>query len=190
MAKILFVFLFGFVLYTCRQATKINPQDSATTSKITQEDVTPDIKNLRREYVQNYKKELKIDTVIKGKSDEKLEILGKYYCLFDNAIVVPGKYNFDDTTKSFRTHNFAENFVIISNGDTVIKKTITKKDFLVNLPQNLRDYAVIFEPNFEGYNSKKDDFEFDFSVSIPLSDVGQLMMLSLRRNGQVIIKAE
>lgn len=103
-------------------------------------------------------------------------------------MVVPGKYNFDDTTKSFTTHNFAEDLVIISNGDTILKRTITKNDFVNTLPSYLKDYAILFEPKFEGYDSSKDVFDFSFSVSIPLTDVGQLMFLSLRRNGQVFVK--
>jgi len=76
-------------------------------------------------------------------------------------------------------------FVIISNGDTILKKTITKKDFLDKLPQYLKNYAVIFEPKFEGYDNDKDVFDFSFSVSIPLTDVGQLMNLSINRNGHI-----
>jgi hypothetical protein len=56
------------------------------------------------------------------------------------------------------------------------------------LPQYLRNYAVIFEPKFEGYDRDRDAFDFSFSVSIPITDVGQLMNLSLKRNGQITVR--
>ncbi|CAN5766653.1 hypothetical protein BH10BAC2_BH10BAC2_31030 [soil metagenome] len=186
MQKFLLFFSVILVLFSCKQTTTNKNQNSnKDTSSVAEEEVTPDIKKLRQEYVLDYNKSTEFESFHKGRSDERLKVLGKYYCLFDNAIVVPGKYNFDDTTKSFRTHNFAEDIVIISNGDTIIKRTITKKDFLDKLPQSLKDYAVIFEPKFDGYNSADDVFDFHFSVSIPLTDVGQLMSLSLKRNGQI-----
>ena len=189
MIKLLLFSFIGFVICACGQTSKTKPNYSnMDTSRVAEGNGTPDIKKLRQEYVQSYNKPLKFESFSKGRGKEKLIIIGKYYCLFDSAIIVPGKYNFDDTTKSFTTHNFAEDVVIISNGDTITKITITKKDFLGSLPQNLKDFAVIFEPKFEGYDSDSDTFDFDFNVSIPLTDIGQLMILSLKRNGNVTVK--
>lgn len=186
--RILFLSAF-LILFSCVQKeTKTNQNSNKDTVSIIEEEVTPDIKKLRQEYLLGYNTPKESESFIKGKNDEKLKVLGKYYCLFDNAVVVPGKYNFDDTTKSFRTHNFAEDIIIISNSDTIIKRAITKKDFLDKLPEYLKDYAVIFEPTFKGYDSTADVFDFKFSVSIPLTDVGQLMSLSLTRNGMITVK--
>jgi hypothetical protein len=188
MQKIIKIFLFVFALASCGQTTTNKNQNfTKDTAAITEEDVVPDIKKLRQDYILSYRKPIEFESFNKGKGGENLKVWGKYYCLFDNAIVVPGKYNFDDTAKSFTTHNFAEDIVITSNEDTILKKTITKKDFLDKLPQYLKDYAVLFEPKFEVYDSVRDVFDFSFSVSIPLTDVGQLMYLSLKRNGQITI---
>ena len=149
------------------------------------DEVAPDLGKLRQEYILSYTKPIVFESFHYGKHGESLKVYGKYYCLFDSAIVVPGKYNLDDTTKLFRTHNFAEDVAIISNGDTILKRTITKGDFNGRLPEYLRKYAVLFEPKFEGYDSNTDMFDFFFSVSIPLTDVGQPMLLSLKRDGQV-----
>jgi len=177
-----------FILASCGQETTSKNQNlNKDSSTVTDEKVTPDIKKLRQEYILSYNKPKEFESLSKGKGDEKIKVWGKYYCLFDSDILVPGKYNLDDTTKSFRTHNFAEDIVIIINGDTIIKRTITKKDFVAKLPQYLKDYAVIFEPKFEGYDNDADVFDFDFSVSIPLTDVGQLMKLSMKRNGQITV---
>ena len=148
-------------------------------------DVTSDIGQLRREYILTYDKPIEFESVHRGKDFEDLKAYGKYYCLFDSAILVPGKYNLDDTTKSFKTHNFAEEVIIISNGDTILQRTITKRDFHDKLPEYLKNYAVLFEPKFEGYSSSTDVFDFSFSISIPLTDVGLPMLLSLKRNGQI-----
>jgi hypothetical protein len=189
MQRIIITFLTVFAFTSCGQTTTNKNQSSIKdTSVIADEEVTPDIKKLRQDYILSYSKPIEFESFNKGKEDEKLKVWGKYYCLFDNAIVVPGKYNFDDTTKSFTTHNFAEDIVITSNGDTIIKTTITKNDFLDKLPQYLRNYAVIFEPKFEGYDRDRDAFDFSFSVSIPITDVGQLMNLSLKRNGQITVR--
>ncbi len=189
MQKLPFIFLIVFTLTSCGQATTTQNENSIKdTSTVADDKVTPDLKKLRQEYVETYNKPIEFESTSKGKDGEKLKVLGKYYCLFDSAIVVPGKYNYDDTTKNFITHNFAEDIAIISNGDTILKKTITKRNFINDLPQYLRDYAVIFEPKFEGYDRDSDDFDFSFSISIPLTDVGQLMNLSIKRNGQVNIK--
>lgn len=189
MQKFILFFLIVLVLTSCDQPKKNRTQSSDKgSSAAIDEEVTPDIKKLRQAYILNYYKPIEFESFHKGRNDEKIKVWGKYYCLFDSAIVVPGKYNLDDTTKSFTTHNFAEDIAVISNGDTIVKKTITKKVFASKLPQYLKDYAVIFEPKFEGYDSDNDVFDFSFSVSIPLTDVGQLIILSLKRNGQIVIK--
>jgi hypothetical protein len=151
-------------------------------------EVTPDIGKLRREYVLSYNNPIEFESFHHGKDGESLIVYGKYYCLFDSGIVVPGKYNLDDTSKIFRTHNFAEDIAIISNGDTILRKTITKDDFNNILPDHLKRYAIIFDPKFEGYSSDTDMFDFVFSVSVPLTDVGQSMQLSLKRDGQIKIE--
>jgi hypothetical protein len=176
------------VFTSCGQNTTAKNQSNKDTITVIDDPVTPDIRKLRKEYILSYNKPIEFESLHTGKQGERIKVLGKYYCLFDSAIVVPGKYNYDDTTKTFMTHNFAEDIIVVSNNDTILKKTITKNDFINQLPQYLKDYAVIFEPKFEGYDSTSDTFAFDFSVSIPLTDVGQLMILSLRRSGEITVK--
>ncbi|CAN5508521.1 hypothetical protein BH11BAC5_BH11BAC5_00040 [soil metagenome] len=189
MQKPILFFTVVLILTSCGQTSINKKQDlNKDAASVTDEEVTPDIKKLRQDYILSYNKPIEFESLNKSKNGEHVKVWGKYYCLFDKGINVPGKYNFDDTTKSFPTHNFAEDIAIISNGDTVLKKTITKNNFIGSLPQYLKDYAVIFEPKFEGYDSDNDTFDFSFSISIPLTDVGQLMSLSLKRNGLVSVK--
>lgn len=146
----------------------------------------PGIADIRRDYVNNYKSEKEFDSHDEGKPGEEIRVRIKYYCLFDNSIAIPGRYVWEDSTKDFTTHNYAADITIISNHDTIVRKTITKKDF-TDLPSYLEDYAVIFEPVFTGYNTSTDRFDFHFSISIPVTDVGESRKLSIERNGKVII---
>ena len=138
---------------------------------------------MREQYVLNYNKPENFESQLKGSNGENVKVIGKYYCLFDNGILVPGKYNLDDTTKTFKTHNFAEHITIIINSDTIIREIFTKQNFEITLPQYLKDYAVLKEPRFEGYNSKLGTFDFNFSVSIPLSDVGEARLIRIFKSG-------
>lgn len=187
MQKFLLFLSAFFALVSCEPVTLSKDQNTKNTILL-DEEVTPDIQQLRQAYILSYNKPVEFESLSKGKDSEQVKLYGKYYCLFDSAIIVPSKYNFDDTTKTFTTHNFAEDIVIIINGDTILEKTITKKDFLNKLPQDLKDHAVMFEPTFEGYDSRNDAFNFTFSISIPLTDIGKPMNLNLNRNGQITVR--
>lgn len=194
--KLLIFSLFAIVIISsCQQPLKSNKQKPQINS-LTNENksieadsldlVEPDTKKLREEYIAGYSKPKRFEKTIDGKNNEKIKIYSKYYCLFDSGLIVPARYVWEDTTKKFITHNYADDIVIISNNDTFIKKTITKKDFVNKLPDELKNYAVIFQPKFEGYDSKTDCFNFSFSISIPITDVGQSRNLSIKRNGEVV----
>jgi len=185
MQKVILFFLSSMTLLSCWQTAVKKSPETKDTSFSSDEEITPDINQLRKEYILSYNKPVEFENESKGKSGEKIRIIGKYYCLFDSTVIVPPKYNYDDKTKSFITHNFAEDILITSNGDTVIKQTITKDDFYSKLPAYLQAYAVIFEPKFEGYDNSNDEFNFSFSISIPLTDIGQEMDLHIKRNGQI-----
>ena len=188
MQKLLIIVSSIVFLTSCKQI-KTNSKQNLTidTPSKPEQEVTPDIKQERQEYILSYSKPITFESLHNGRNGEKIKVLGKYYCLVDNSIVIPGKYNLDDTTNAFVTHNFAEDVIIVINADTILKKTITKRDFVDKLPQYLKDYAVIFEPKFEGYDSDSDSFDFSFSISIPMTDVGQLMNLSIKRDGSILV---
>ena len=187
MRKFIIRFLILSVLGSCEQATINNKLKVSSDTLVKNDQDEIDLKKLRKEYILAYNKPIEFESYHKGKNGEKIKVYGKYYCLFDNGIVVPKKYNLDDTTKTFTTHNFAEDIAVMVNGDTVFKKTITKKIFADNLPNYLKDYAVILEPTFEGYDSDGDIFGFNFSISIPLTDVGEPRLLSIKKNGQMTV---
>lgn len=159
--------------------------DTTETSENQEENTDIDIGQLRQEYVSSYKNSVQLDTAIEGKKGERIRIHGKYHCLFDNAITVPGKYNFDDTTKEFRTHNFIQDLIIILNDDTILNKAVTKQLFVHTLPKYLQEYAVLSDATFEGYDSTRNAVLFNFSLSIPLTDVGEPRKLIVTRSGEI-----
>lgn len=175
-------------MFSCGQ-NKIGEGAKADTDRLSAtEEEEFDLAKLRKDYVLSYSKPIMFKSEHKGKDGERVEVIGKYYCLFDNGIAVPGKYNQDDTTKTFRTHNFAEDVIIIVKGDTSIRRTITKSDFESTLPKYLQRYAVLLEPRFEGYDSEAGVFDFNFSISIPLSDVGESRKLSILTDGTMKVQ--
>lgn len=170
-------------LFSCGQNTAQVKSAVLTDTTQPAEEGDIDLKKMREDYVLSYNKPVVFESEHKGKRGEKINVIGKYYCLFDSSIIVPGKYNLDDTTKLFRTHNFAEDVTIVINGDTAIRKTITKQIFWGSLPQYLKDYAVLHEPQFERYDGENETFDFNFSISVPLSDIGEARKLTIQRDG-------
>lgn len=181
---IAYILFFSFLFSCGHSGSQAKSKIKADTLRASDE-ADIDLKKMREDYIVSYDKPIVFESQHKGKNGEQIKVNGKYYCLFDSSIIVPGKYNLDDTTKTFRTHNFAEYITIIIDGDTAIRKTITKQIFENTLPTYLKDYAVLHGPQFEGYNSEMGTFDFNFSISVPLSDVGEARKLTILKSGQM-----
>lgn len=168
------------------QKTSLNiPTDSLEISEDSEEQYQePDTKQLRKEYISNYNNIETIDTSFKDSDGNKIHIQTKYYCLFDNAIVVPKQYVWEDTTKTFTTHNYAQEIKIVIENDTIFNKTITKAYFSDKLFPQLKKYAVLMFPNFS-YDKEKMVFDFGYSLSIPITDVGASWRLLIDKKGNV-----
>jgi hypothetical protein len=158
----------------------------ADSSKINQdlkkENEDPDTRELRKEYISNYSKVEKLDTSFTDNWGNQIHVQTRYYCLFDNAIVVPKQYVWEDTTKTFTTHNYSQDIVIVIDKDTIFNKTITKADFADNLYPELKKYAVLMFPNFS-YDNEKSAFDFGYSLTIPITDVGEGWRLIIDKTG-------
>ena len=161
---IIFVFL-----DSCGQRVEQNKLSniSANSTEISnnseEEYLEPDTKELRKKYISNYSKIEIIDTTFTDDEGERIHVQTKYYCLYDNAIVVPKQYVWEDTTKSFTTHNYSHDILILIDKDTIFNKTITKADFADKLFPELTKYAVLMLPNFK-YDKQKKVFAFGYSL--------------------------
>ena len=190
MNRLNLVILTFLLFVACRQ----NNEKKKTSDLITRdsieiqqdEEIEPDTKELRKEYISEYNNVESLDTTIIENDGKIIHIHTKYYCLFDNAITVPGHYVWEDTTKTFKTHNFAQDIKISIDKDTIFKKTITKKYFESKLTPELKSYAVLMFPNFS-FNKEKGIFDFGYSLTIPITDVGSGMRLIIDRKGKMTI---
>ena len=177
-------------LTSCGQTSEKNESlntsiDSLRTLQYVEEDnEEPDTKELRKEYISNYNKIEKIDTSFTDSEGKQIRVQTKYYCLFDSAIIVPKQYVWEDTTKNFTTHNFSQDIKIIIDNDTIFNKTITKADFADKLYPDLKKYAVLMFPNFS-YVKEKEIFDFGYSLSIPITDVGKGLGLRINKYGNI-----
>lgn len=181
MQKLLLLFL--ILIVSCGQ----NPENK---EELSANNVSPEDHSfgaIRQRYTQTYSSPIEFSGLDEGKKGEEIKVWGKYYCLFDKGIAIPKKYSQEEVKKDFITHNFAVDIVIISNNDTLIKQTITKKDFTDHLSSELSDYGVFSEPVFLGYDEKNDAFTFHFTISIPVTNIAVSRLLSIKRDGELII---
>ncbi len=71
--------------------------------------------------------------------------------------------------ENFVTHNFTSSLKISQNNETIIDREINKSDFNKVLEDHLKEYAVMFPPSLRYY---ADSININYSISIPLTDVG------------------
>jgi hypothetical protein len=83
-------------------------------------------------------------------------------------VTVPAKYYFDSNAP-FRTHSFESRILVLSNEDTLINRKVTKSDFRSFLDTSLQDYGLLIFPNV---NFSRPELVVNYSISIPLTDVG------------------
>ncbi|HEY4323941.1 MAG TPA: DUF4738 domain-containing protein [Mucilaginibacter sp.] len=141
-------------------------------------------------YLATYNKIKHIDTfVVLG--NDSLHIHEKLYCLHDNSLVIPKKYLWGgDKSKDFITHNFVSNITIIKNSDTIINKIFKKGDFDSVINPEEKQYAILLNSNFMGYNKQYDGIIFSYSISIPLTDVGVPAYIVIDKKGNYRISNE
>jgi len=183
-------FIIIVFLTSCGQRVEKNTSsntfiDSSTTKLDPEEEnEEPDTKQLRKEYISNYSIIEMIDTSFTDTEGKQIHVQTKYYCLFDNAIIIPKQYVWEDTTKTFTTHNYSQDIKIVIDKDTIFNKTIRKADFADKLYPELKKYAVLMFPNFS-YDKEKNLFDFGYSLTIPITDVGEGWRLLIDKKGNI-----
>jgi hypothetical protein len=136
-------------------------------------------------YFDSYNKPIEVDTILKKFKNDKIRIKYKYYCLNDSAIKLPKMYLWWTKAKTFTTHNFAVDLLIIKNDSIILKKTITKHDLnKIVKDKDQRKFAINCGFYFYKYIAKKDKIIFNLSYSIPLTDVGVGLEMIINSKGQ------
>jgi len=142
----------------------------------------PSLSSIYNDYVAGYQKSLVIDSVFKMENDT-FHLHLKHYCLMDSAVTLPGKYVEMYKLDSFVTHNFVTDLKLEKNNHTLLRMTIRKKDFDPRLYTALRDYGVLYAPSLA---IVKGNIQLDYSISIPLTDVGVGVTAVIHQNGDIL----
>lgn len=196
--------IFGLIiLISCNQNSKTTdtknsnstdsvliPVDNKMTENIDtaeeNEEFDEDFGKMRKDYIDNYNQKQKFNDFVIDNSDT-FNMSAIYYCSFDSAVNIPKEYVWE-SDDNFITHNYCLKISITKNGNLILNDTITKNDFFKVLPESLRDYSVLLFPNYRGFDRKSGSFEFGFSLTIPITDVGQGKTLLINKNGQIDIE--
>ena len=102
----------------------------------------------------------------------------------DSAIKVPKNYVDIYKLDSFVTHNFVTILRLEKNNKTIIQRRVYKRDFEKFLFQQLKKYGALLCPSLDLSNGTID---LDYSISIPLTDIGTGIMI-LNRDGTIVYK--
>jgi hypothetical protein len=189
--RYLVLFAFLFLVFACTNTVKSpSPKDTTanaavqeaypnkdTTRAVTKQQVKaaadddpePSLAEIMHETISSYDHTVIIDTVFKVEGATYRFHL-KHYCLRDSAVHLPKRYVNDFKLDSFVTHSFATDLTLDKNGKEILRQTILKKDFEKLLDPSLKAYATLREPNFKLWG---DSIILGYSISIPLTDVGQ-----------------
>jgi hypothetical protein len=171
----------GTVSENTRDSTKI--ADSSLTKKQTTDSVNTDneLTGIMNEYTGMYTAPFVKDSsyILEG---DTIRLSLKHYCLMDSAIVIPKKYVGVYGLDSFITHNFITVLTVEKNGEKVADKKITKKDFIKYEDASLIEYGVLLYPTIR----KQDDaITIDYSISVPLTDVGIGVRAIVKKDGNI-----
>ncbi len=128
-----------------------------------------DLGEIKRGYIEKYKNTFVLDTSIISKQGS-ISIQFRHFCVFDSVLVVPEKYVEIYGIKEFVTHSFQSHLKISTVKGVLIDTVITKNAFAQVLPIELKEYGVLLFPNVQVL---QDHLKINYSVSIPLTDVGR-----------------
>jgi hypothetical protein len=153
--------------------------------QVVKNDPNHELNGILEDYLKGYKTPYTKDTSFLVGNDT-LRIRIKHYCLLDSAISLPERYLTIYDLDSFITHNF-ESEIQLEKNETPISNTIIKKEnFAQFLNPELVKYGVLLYPEVR---IEKGRIFIDYSISIPLTDVGIPVNIELKGDGTIIYSA-
>ncbi|WP_431213562.1 hypothetical protein ACQ86N_01155 [Puia sp. P3] len=143
-----------------------------------------DLQTIYNDCIAEYTKTVLVDTsFLLG--EDLYNLHAEHRCLMDSAIRVPKPYTRIYKLDSFVTHNFATQVRLTRNGKTILERSIHKSDFDGHLDPYLRKYGALRHPNFELKDGK---ILLQYSISIPLTDVGIGAYADMDKEGKIIFR--
>lgn len=137
----------------------------------------------RKDFISLYSAKTLIDTTF-SKDGKQYEIIFKHFCTLDSSLIIPAKYNFD-TKKDFTTHNFQSELSLLTDHHVIFKKEIDKRMFAELLDSTLNSYGALLYPNL---SIRSDSIQIEYSISIPVSDIGIGVKISFNFKGNYTIE--
>lgn len=135
----------------------------------------------------SYKDTVKIDTTFLLKGHDMMTVKLRHYCTYDNKINLPTRYLKIYNLTEFHTHNFLSALNVKINSKEIFNGFIKKEDFEKLLDDELRKYAILLYPNVHLSN---DRLEIQYSISVPLSDVGKGFTIQIDNLGNKHVTAD
>ncbi|WP_040626188.1 hypothetical protein [Mucilaginibacter paludis] len=148
---------------------------------------TPSISSILDDVRKSYKDTVKVDTTFLINRDNKMTVKLRHYCTYDNKINLPARYLKIYNLSKFQTHDFISALEVTINSRVVFKGLIKKEDFEKLLDDELKKYAVLMSPNVKLSNNI---LSIQYSLSVPLSDVGKVFTMKIDTSGNKHITAD
>ena len=125
-------------------------------------------------------------TVLLGLDTFSIKLTHK--CLHDSGVIVPEKYLKPYGLKEFITHNFVSDILVKRNDSVILNRVVSKNDFGKVEEENLLKYGILIYPYIGKVDKEKQQITIAYSLSIPLTDVGQSVRAIVNRNGTIDFK--
>ena len=148
------------------------------------------LKEEKKMFTKSYKLIQYIDSSFKeGKEIIRIKIT--HYCLRNSVLRISKEFNFaDENKKDFITHEFVSKVVVIKNSDTIFNRVIKKNDFNNILEKKLKNYATLLAPNISKINNQNGEIILHYSISIPVTDLGDSFYFIIKRNGSYSVQKD
>ncbi|SFO65853.1 hypothetical protein SAMN05428949_6004 [Chitinophaga sp. YR627] len=141
--------------------------------------VTPSLQEIVDTFKAMYNNHIMIDTsFFRGK--DQFHVVYEYRCLRDSGVVVPEKFVSMYGMQQFVTHHFKSDIAVYKNGKTIAATDIYNDMF--NIDEERRACAVLFTPQI---TFNLDHVLISHSLSIPLTDIGEQVLVRVYYNGNV-----
>ena len=190
----IFISIF-FIIVACETSSRkstaikenLNTEKTKTLekSKVIQYESNPDFEKMRAKYVSLYDSVIHLYFTKQINENDTIYSSLKYYCLKDSAIEVPSKFVYENDS-NFITHNFETEILLVKNSDTIYHKKIDKIFFNKLLSDELKKYANIMDPTEYSmkFDLKNNNMVYNFSITIPITDIGAGVKLFVNLDGQ------
>ncbi|SEP30053.1 hypothetical protein [Mucilaginibacter sp. OK283] len=190
---VLFLLLPGFHVLAAKSIGRIlgiTKTDTSRKPKLNprlEDDPTPTLKSILHDELKHHHEITKVDTLFVLKQGDTLKVKLRHYCTYDGKINLPPRYLRMYGLKKFKTHNFITALLVKRNSKLIFKGFIKKDDFLHLLDDSLKKYGVLLFPNVE---FDQDNLNIQYSISIPLTDVGRGFTLTISKLGEKTVRVD